>query len=979
MLHHESGKAHHMLHLEMTELQKVNQIKWKNESIHILTKLIEELKRFNLPIMPLIKDDQVFNKEFYPKDLAIIEKIQKDLEEFKITYYRIELKLDTNMIQLLGVRYNRPLACQLLIENIEEILQKTKIYWQGDNYQKLFVKYRNIFNKISLLSRLHEDAIYSLSQLVSAPSHNDTQFENDLELLHKVIQENNLYDSNGEIKKVVEDLKGLLRGFLPSSEKEQDLVLSQQESHSIQKKIHDIVCKLRKSLQQIVFNEKSYTDLFKSLIFLAKLSPINDTSCISLSEIAHSDKIHASTGHQFSITELIDFHNERHYLETDIKHNGRKKLTNINANVPFTNADTIYIIAAAQRLGLQINPVSIPQSILLKFIKMNIFWASLILETPLLADLTFTDQDEKLTENIGKLSIEHCRLVAKYIQKTHADKTSTLYFFIKCGFIELVKEWIDHYLLVVLQQKLTSASHFFQPILEFAINLGDVECVKVLQQSGADLNARGLEGKSALDRAAERGDEEMVAFLLENGCKIEMNDTVFTPLHYAAQKGHLHIIKRFMPSLFDHLTPTHKNLLLHAAVKGGCLDLVETLLNQCVDVNSYSDNKTPLFVAVEYNQLRIAKLLIEKGADHRRCCDKKNLLPLHVAARNNNDDMILLLIRSEKSLGESAKEVLNAHYVSICSADKPHPFLSTASNFYSILEELNHNIPDYSRLSYISLLKEGLMNAPEIIYILVEVLLNENKSISEPVILSIMNYLYDAAMDLSTKNAYERIHEIISSSPYAKHDQMKFNNVHYKEKNEPITIDQEKIEQTNIAEQFNLIKNQISKLIEEYTKVNGPSLHYSWQRIQKDPSRTLQVLLDQLEQSQKSKPLIQQIKTLYLEYKKLQSALKVNQQSTDIPINKEDYLRELNREDLSKPEQRLRKLNNHTLFKAAKDEWKRNKKRYDMYWLEFEYGREAADHIHRNAYGYDYKDWDYKIDLHEVSTQLSSFWGRGSR
>lgn len=88
-----------------------------------------------------------------------------------------------------------------------------------------------------------------------------------------------------------------------------------------------------------------YDAIYNVLIALAELKPLNDTDPITLDKIKDKNKIFTSTGHQYDINTLIDFHNQRPIGKAEffaiIKNN--KPILNIHTNQPFSLRDIAYI------------------------------------------------------------------------------------------------------------------------------------------------------------------------------------------------------------------------------------------------------------------------------------------------------------------------------------------------------------------------------------------------------------------------------------------------------------------------------------------------------------------------------------------------------------------------------------------------------------------------------------------------------------
>ena len=90
----------------------------------------------------------------------------------------------------------------------------------------------------------------------------------------------------------------------------------------------------------------------------------------------------------------------------------------------------------------------------------------------------------------------------------------------------------------------------------------------LLDTPGIDLEARSANGKTALMMAAYKHNREAVDALLAKGAKV--NQTGWTPLHYAASAGDLAIMKVFLErgAKVDALAPTNITPLMFAAREG---------------------------------------------------------------------------------------------------------------------------------------------------------------------------------------------------------------------------------------------------------------------------------------------------------------------------------------------------------------------------------------------------------------------------
>ena len=134
----------------------------------------------------------------------------------------------------------------------------------------------------------------------------------------------------------------------------------------------------------------------------------------------------------------------------------------------------------------------------------------------------------------------------------------------------------------------------------------------LLSQHKTQVEVRSAQDESALMMAALGGYEGLAKTLIERGA--DVNKTGWTPLHYAATKGHLAIMKL----LLEH----------HAYI------------------DAESPNKTtPLMMAAMYGTLDAVKLLIEEGAD-LGLKNEQDLTAFDFAKRANREDSAALLQKS---------------------------------------------------------------------------------------------------------------------------------------------------------------------------------------------------------------------------------------------------------------------------------------------------------------------------------------------
>ncbi|KAI1339173.1 hypothetical protein F5Y15DRAFT_80694 [Xylariaceae sp. FL0016] len=162
------------------------------------------------------------------------------------------------------------------------------------------------------------------------------------------------------------------------------------------------------------------------------------------------------------------------------------------------------------------------------------------------------------------------------------------------------------------------------PLLWAATN-GNVELARFLLENGANVTAKNTRDKTALHLVAERNDkehrEDMVQLLLEHGADVgSVSDGWWTPLHNAAQSGHLGIAVLLLEAganvnaeLSNGMTP------LHWAAFNGFEDIVRLFLSR-PDVKPNTKDffdRTAMLCAAEKNHPEIVQLLSPARAADR--------------------------------------------------------------------------------------------------------------------------------------------------------------------------------------------------------------------------------------------------------------------------------------------------------------------------------------------------------------------------
>ena len=142
-----------------------------------------------------------------------------------------------------------------------------------------------------------------------------------------------------------------------------------------------------------------------------------------------------------------------------------------------------------------------------------------------------------------------------------------------------------------------------------------------VDNSGEECQPAEIKEWNLLHSAAEGGDVSIIEMMLSLGFDVNSKDSLgTTPLMVAAAKGKKQAVDFLLTKGAD---PSLRTLigrnLLHAAVEGGDVSIVETVLSLGIPVDSTDkDGLTPSMIAVSVlsnNKLETLEFLLRNGAD----------------------------------------------------------------------------------------------------------------------------------------------------------------------------------------------------------------------------------------------------------------------------------------------------------------------------------------------------------------------------
>ena len=189
--------------------------------------------------------------------------------------------------------------------------------------------------------------------------------------------------------------------------------------------------------------------------------------------------------------------------------------------------------------------------------------------------------------------------------------------------------------------------------LMLATKMGNLELVLMLLKHGVMVDIKDENGITAFMYAVRLRHREIALALLDHGADAYIKDKKGnTAMTIAAKKGHHDMLK----SLLDHGVTTKgwgEDALLKS-IPNNQVNVVSTLLDLDVNPSGYADMFLPstaimpLEAAIEAGNMKIASLLLEKGA----CLKSKDLYygyhkqmpPLIAAVKNGNTELVHTLL-----------------------------------------------------------------------------------------------------------------------------------------------------------------------------------------------------------------------------------------------------------------------------------------------------------------------------------------------
>ncbi len=177
---------------------------------------------------------------------------------------------------------------------------------------------------------------------------------------------------------------------------------------------------------------------------------------------------------------------------------------------------------------------------------------------------------------------------------------------------------------------------------------GYIEVVHYLITSGADVNAKLINGNTPLFNASLRGNRDhLIKLLLEHGAEVQHadNDGVTALFNAVTIKKNLKTIKLLVEAGADvnRVANNGGTPLLNAAILAD-RKAVAYLIEHGAKSVTGANQTMPLHVAAERGNLAIVKLLVDRG-DYHNVVMKNNIKPVDLARTNQHGEVVQFLER----------------------------------------------------------------------------------------------------------------------------------------------------------------------------------------------------------------------------------------------------------------------------------------------------------------------------------------------
>ena len=224
------------------------------------------------------------------------------------------------------------------------------------------------------------------------------------------------------------------------------------------------------------------------------------------------------------------------------------------------------------------------------------------------------------------------------------------------------------------------------------------ELMKTIDYS--NLDGRSQSGFTMLHHAAKEDRPDIIEFLVNAGCDINVGDDEGqTPLHKAAMFGNAESVKLLLEKGADvNKVDNSGHTPLHIAIiTGGDVEVVSTLLTKANILIKNNDGQNALHLAITYQKVDSIDLLLK----HRQAsevtaanCNYKYYTPLHLAVRLGHLDTVERLLKDQTpnifKITKQGRTIL--HFAAATNNGAILPFLLDLQGTVSLINKPDINL-----------------------------------------------------------------------------------------------------------------------------------------------------------------------------------------------------------------------------------------------------------------------------------------------
>ena len=196
-----------------------------------------------------------------------------------------------------------------------------------------------------------------------------------------------------------------------------------------------------------------------------------------------------------------------------------------------------------------------------------------------------------------------------------------------------------------------------------AASTGDIQSLEYLvKKNRRIMTVRNVEGLTAIHLAARHAQTEAIRKLVQLGMNCDIDNgggDGRTPLFYAAEMGHVHVVSELLAmGAFPDAQDVMGICPLSLACQQGHTDVVERLLQARVNVHHQDEfGVQALNFAARNEAPEMITMLLNAGADPNMVADD-DLTPVHQAASRGHSQTVRVLVRRDADpSGERVREV----------------------------------------------------------------------------------------------------------------------------------------------------------------------------------------------------------------------------------------------------------------------------------------------------------------------------------